>query len=483
MDFCSTRNASARFSAAQAVLQGHAPDSGLFMPCALPAFSRETIMTTAAMSYARTAETVLSALLPGFSSEALRSVCKAAYGPQFDEGQITPLQAVRPGLWALELWHGPTGTGEDLALLPLPPLLAEAAARLEEAPPQTLLTALCGSTGLAALESFSHAPGMTLWGVYPQACLSPLQRLQAVTQLGDSLQVFGVTADEADAKIAIDRAAQGIRRVDGAGWACLAARIVWYFRAYARLLNTEAIEMGDPVNFVVPTGELGSLLAGLLAKRCGLPVGRLICAVNENSSLFSLLQDGVFDGNRPFRRTAAADLDISVPAELERLLFLLYGDGEPVTRRMAELERKGAFRVDEALVQRLRNEGLLAFWCDDAHTFDTMRELWFGRGYLCDPHTGVAMHAYHRYTALTGDKAPTVALSVSSPFRFAAAVLPAIGLDFQGDAFQQLEALEIVSGRPAPAALKALKTRAPRFSEILAPEELQKRLRSRPESQ
>ena len=248
--------------------------------------------------------------------------------------------------------------------------------------------------------------------------------------------------------------------------------MVYYFWAYAQLLKTGGVEMGQKVNFVVPTGNFGDILAGYLAKKAGLPVGKLICASNANNVLTEFLNTGVYNKNRPFHLTQSPSMDILISSNLERLLYLLCEDDKLVAGWMEELQRDGRYFIGEALLQKLHQEGFEAFWCDDAHAASSIRELWFERGYLCDPHTGVAANALRQYAALTGDKTPAVIVSTASPFKFASAMLPAMDLDFSGDEFQQLEVMEIVSSRTAPAPLKRLKDQPVRFDRVIPRQEM-----------
>ncbi len=481
MEFCSTRNNELRVTAAQAILQGLAPDGGLFVPTELPSFSEEQIMTMAAMSYPRVAETVMAAFLPGFSKEELRGFCKEAYTGRFDDPQVAPLRNVRPGLWSLELWHGPTCAFKDMALQMLPRLLPAAAKKCGEDKQVVILTATSGDTGKAALEGFAGVEGTKICVFYPKGGVSEMQRLQMVTQQGDNVQVFAVEGNFDDTqsgvkaiftneavRTALAEKGMLLSSANSINWGRLAPQIAYYFWAYAQLLKSESLEMGDKVNFVVPTGNFGNILAGWLAKKSGLPVDKLICASNQNNVLTQFLQTGTYDKNRPFHLTASPSMDILISSNLERLLWFVTENGEQVKHWMQKLNSKGVYRAGAELADRLRDEGFMGFWCDDKRAFDTIQDLWFGRGYLCDPHTGVAMNAYNQYTALTGDKTPTIAVSTASPFKFAKSMLPAMGLDFDGDDFQRLEALEIVSCRTAPPSIKTLRDAPVRFDKAIS---------------
>lgn len=485
MDFCSTRNSALRVSSARAILQGLAEDGGLFVPAQLPRFTEPEIMMMAAMNYQKTAETVLSAFLPDYTREELRSFVAAAYGKQFDTPQIAPLQPVRPGTYALELWHGPTCAFKDFALQLLPHLLKAAAEKCGEPRDIAILTATSGDTGKAAMEGFADVPGTHICVFYPAGGVSRMQQLQMATQQGKNVNVLAVEGnfDDAqsgvkqlftDASLRQELADKGflLSSANSINWGRLAPQVVYYFWAYAQLLKTGGVEMGQKVNFVVPTGNFGDILAGYLAKKAGLPVGKLICASNANNVLTEFLNTGVYNKNRPFHLTQSPSMDILISSNLERLLYLLCEDDKLVAGWMEDLRREGRYSIGETLLQKLHEEGFEAFWCDDAHAASSIRELWFDRGYLCDPHTGVAANALRQYAALTGDKTPAVIVSTASPFKFASAMLPAMDLDFSGDEFQQLEVMEIVSSRTAPAPLKRLKELPVRFDRVIPRQEM-----------
>ena len=485
MEFCSTRDRSLRVTSARAIIQGLSEEGGLFVPVELPSFSRETIMTMAAMDYRQVAETVLARFLPDYTAEELHEYVSQAYAAQFDDPQIAPVKAIRPGVWSLELWHGPTCAFKDFALQMLPRLLPAAAKKCGVDKEVAILTATSGDTGKAALEGFSDVPGTKICVFYPHGGTSRMQALQMMTQTGSNVNVFavkgnfddtqsGVKAIFTDPAAAKELSDRGIllSSANSINWGRLAPQVAYYFWSYAQLLKSGSIRMGDEISFCVPTGNFGDILAGYLAKKSGLPVSKLICASNENNVLTQFINTGVYDRNRDFHLTASPSMDILISSNLERLLFLLCGDDEKVRSWMDQLKKTGKYDVGSEMVQKLRDEGFVAYWCDDRHTAFTIRDTWHGRNYLCDTHTGVAVNALQQHAALTGDKTPAVVVSTASPFKFAQSILPAIGIDFQGNDFQLLEALEIVSGQKAPAALKELKGKPVRFESVIEKNEM-----------
>lgn len=492
MEFCSTRDQGLRVTAAQAILQGLSEDGGLFVPAELPSFSLSQIGELAGLDYRQTAGAILPAFLPGFSKEGLNSFIQQAYNSQFDDPRIAPLVSVRPGVWSLELWHGPTCAFKDFALQMLPRLLPASAKKCGQDKTVAILTATSGDTGKAALEGFAGVPGVKICVFYPHGGTSEIQRLQMVTQSGDNVKVFAVRGNFDDTQSGVKTIftdpelnrtleQQGVllSSANSINWGRLAPQIAYYFWSYAQLLAQKAISLGDPVNFAVPTGNFGNILAGYLAKKCGLPVNKLICASNENNVLTQFLRTGVYDRNRDFHLTASPSMDILISSNLERLLFLLCdGDACQVQTWMDQLKQTGKYDTGADMVKKLEQEGFLGFWCDDTRTGYAIHDTWFGRGYLCDTHTAVAMDALQQYLALTGDKTPSVVVSTASPFKFAPAILPSMEVDFQGDDFQKLEAMEIVSGRTAPAPLKELKSKPARFLDVIEKNAMKQEVRN-----
>ena len=484
MDFCSTRNRALRVSSARAILQGLAEDGGLFVPAQLPRFTEPEIMMMAAMNYQKTAETVLSAFLPDYTREELRSFVAAAYGKQFDTPQIAPLQPVRPGTYALELWHGPTCAFKDFALQLLPHLLKAAAEKCGEPRDIAILTATSGDTGKAAMEGFADVPGTHICVFYPAGGVSRMQQLQMATQQGENVNVLAVEGnfDDAqsgvkqlftDASLRQELADKGflLSSANSINWGRLAPQVVYYFWAYAQLLTTGGVEMGQKVNFVVPTGNFGDILAGYLAKRLGLPVGKLICASNANNVLTDFIRTGVYDKRRPLLKTTSPSMDILVSSNLERLLYLLSGDTALVSGLMNSLNREGVYTVPGALLATIQGE----FWaacCDDAKAQEIMGRVYRDWGYLCDPHTASGWAAAEEYVSQTGDNRPMVVLSTASPYKFPAAVLAAVGGDTSGSEFDQMARLSAMTGVPIPKNLAGLQGKPERHTGVINKEDM-----------
>ena len=459
MIYQSTRNENLTATSTQAVLQGLAPDGGLYIRKELGGFDWRGVL---ALDTLGMAERILAFLLPDF--ENMGDLVRRAYAGKFETEDLTPLAAVG-GRYVLELFRGPTSAFKDVALSMLPQLIT-AARRQEGVREQiVILTATSGDTGKAALEGFRDVEGTRIVVFYPEQGVSQVQKAQMVTQEGSNVCVCAVRGNFDDAQTGVkDIFAAGVPEgahvrlssANSINIGRLAPQVVYYFKAYADLVRSGRIGIGQKVDFVVPTGNFGDILAGYFAKKMGLPVGRLVCASNRNDVLTQFLRTGVYDRRRPFYRTLSPSMDILVSSNLERLLFLLsQGDAARVAAYMRSLREEGVYRVDGALLARLQAE-FSCGCCDDEQTEETIGRVWREYGYLMDTHTAVAWHVADEYARESGSEAPLVVLSTASPYKFPAAVLHAIGGDASGDEFGLMQRLHDATGVPVPRALAQL---------------------------
>ncbi len=456
-----------------AVLDGLAPDGGLFVDPTLgresAAFDWQGCLQKDALGMA---EALMSRLLPDFPG--MGELVRRAYEGKFDCPELTPLVPVGD-LWCLELYHGPTAAFKDVALSMLPQLIR--AAREESGAKEEILilTATSGDTGKAALEGFHDVPGTRILVFYPHGGVSEIQRRQMVTQRGDNVSVCALEGNFDDCQRAVKRAfaslagspalaARGLRlsSANSINVGRLAPQLVYYFIAYAELLRRGRIALGERVDFAVPTGNFGDILAGWMAKRLGLPVGKLICASNANRVLADFIETGVYDRRRALVKTSSPSMDILVSSNLERLLYYLSEDPDTVRFCMERLEREGVYRVEPRMLERIR-EDFDARACGEKEARETIRRVWERERYLIDPHTAAA------FSAVEGREsaAPTVVLSTASPYKFPAAVLEALGLEPGGDGFAQTDALEALCGRPVPRSLAALREAPERHRDVI----------------
>lgn len=490
MKFISTRGKSPAVTAAEAIRRGLAPDGGLYVPDALPVFSASELEALYALPYAELSAAVLERFLPGFSREELLGYTKKAYA-SFDDGAVVPLHALGDKLWTMELFHGPTCAFKDVALQILPYLLAASVRKCADEHTVAILVATSGDTGKAALEGFADVPGTKIAVFYPDGGVSDIQRAQMATQGGDNVLVLAVRGNFDDAQTGVkdlfadaalaaelDKAGVVLSSANSINWGRLAPQIAYYFAAYAQLLRAGAVAPGERVDFSVPTGNFGDILAGYFAKRAGLPVGKLLCASNSNNVLTDFLRTGVYDKNRPFLRTMSPSMDILVSSNLERLLYLAAQDGERVSEWMQALRGEGKYAVGEELLSLLTDEGFAAFFASEEETARVIRTVWDEKGYLADPHTAAGLSAAEQYRRESGEVRPTIALSTASPFKFAAAMLSSLGEAVPENDFAALDALSAFAKTPVPAPLDALRAREERFKTVVEKDEMRESVRN-----
>ena len=469
MLYHSTRNPGLTADSAAAVLEGLAPDGGLYMPAALPAFDWRACLFGSAQEMSTM---ILSALLPDIPH--MPQLVKNAYTGKFESQDLTPTVSVGD-FHVLELFRGPTSAFKDVALCMLPQLLTAAKQAKGQEKDILILTATSGDTGKAALEGFRDVPGVKICVFYPHGGVSQVQRAQMVTQEGENVTVCAVRGNFDDAQTGVKSifaACRGkvlpfeLSSANSINIGRLAPQIMYYFKAYRDLLDAGKIALGDEVNFSVPTGNFGDILAGYLAKKLGLPVGRLICASNANNVLTDFIRTGTYDRRRPLLKTDSPSMDILVSSNLERLLYLLSGDCALVADLMKQLNEQGFYTVPEALLAAIQNE----FWagcCGDEEAKQTIGQVFSDHRYLCDPHTAVGWDVAECYVNQTGDTRPLVVLSTASPYKFPAAVLSAIGGDTNGDEFALMTRLEALSGMPVPKNLATLQGKPERHTGVI----------------
>ena len=476
MLYHSTRSNQNAVDSAQAVLNGLAPDGGLYVPETLPQVDVQAIlkMDTYAMATA-----IIGAMLPDIPG--METLVHNAYSGKFTAEDLTP--TVPAGDFSvLELFHGPTSAFKDVALCMLPQLLTAAKTQKGMQEDILILTATSGDTGKAALEGFKDVPGIKICVFYPHGGVSKVQRAQMATQEGSNVTVLAVEGNFDDAQTGVknifatvkDELTPGGARLSTANSiniGRLAPQITYYFKAYADLLSRDVIAMGDKVNFSVPTGNFGDILAGYLAKKLGLPVGTLICASNANNVLTDFINTGMYDRRRPLHKTISPSMDILVSSNLERLLYLMTEDTQLVAGLMKQLNTEGFYQVPDSLQNAIRAE----FWggcCDDEQAKKTIGQVFQKTGYLCDTHTATGWAVAEQYQAQTGDKAPMVVLSTASPYKFPAAVLSALEDNDDPDEFAKMDRLAECTGVKIPENLVNVRYKKELHTAVIAKDEM-----------
>lgn len=477
MQYFSTRDSELRVSAQEAIVRGLAPQSGLFVPETFPKANLEGWKN---LSYPELAEKVLAGFLTDYSADFLHNATAATYGAAFD-GKAGRTVKVREGLYSLELWHGPTCAFKDYALQLMPKLLVEAKKNLDRTEKTLILVATSGDTGKAALDGYHDIPGVEIAVFFPTGGTSEIQRLQMVTQEGENVAVYAVRGNFDDAQtgvkkvfgdpaIAAELAKRNIRlsSANSINWGRLVPQIVYYFAAYAQLLKAGKVRFGDKVDFCVPTGNFGDILAGYYAKQMGLPVGRLICASNENNVLTDFLTTGTYTAKREFFKTTSPSMDILVSSNLERLLYHVTGSDAEVAGLMKSLSETGSYTVRPETLAAIQ-ESFGCGWSSEKEVAGEIRARYEQDGYLCDTHTAVAFHVAGRHKR---EGVPMVVLSTASPYKFPRSVLEALGHTAPQNDFEAMQELEAATGRTAPASLAALRQKAERFNTVIDPEQI-----------
>ena len=487
MQFISTRDKSVSVSSAMAIKTGLSADGGLFLPETIPHVELDDIKALANMSYNERAKKILSLFLTDFTDEELTDCVNKAYNREkFETDEIAPLYKTDDSTYFLELWHGPTCAFKDMALQILPHLLSKSIKKTGETKEVVILVATSGDTGKAALEGFKDVDGTRIIVFYPEKGVSDIQKRQMVTQEGNNVDVAAVVGNFDDAqsgvkKIFTDKEYSDLLSRNGfilssansINWGRLVPQIVYYFSAYASLLKNSEIKAGEKINFVVPTGNFGNILAGYYAKEMGLPVNKLICASNENNVLTDFINTGVYDKERAFKTTISPSMDILISSNLERLLYIVTdGDDCQVATWMNELKENGKYTVSADVLAKISST-FVAGCCSDSETLSEIKRTETENSYVIDTHTAVAKKVYDDYKENTKDETKTVIVSTASPFKFADSVLSAIKDEvLSNNEFEMLDELSIASDLVVPGHLANLSNKPVIFTTTCEKEEM-----------
>lgn len=487
MLYTSTRDSSVRVSASKAIADGISPDGGLYIPTEIPKVSLSEIKELCAMDYIGRAKKILGLYLSDFSEEELSMCVSGAYkAGKFSSEKTAPTVKLHDNVNVLELFRGPTCAFKDMALQILPYLMTVSAEKNLDNKEIVILVATSGDTGKAALEGFKNVKGTKILVFYPDNGVSPMQKLQMTSQEGDNVGVCAIKGNFDDAQTGVksiftnkeilakfEKNNLVFSSANSINWGRLAPQIVYYFSSYCDMVESGAVSFGESVNFVVPTGNFGNILAAYLAKEMGLPVKKLICASNANNILTDFIKTGVYDRNREFYTTVSPSMDILISSNLERLLYLLCGrNSDTVNEWFASLKETGRYEVSEE-VKRKISEVFSAGFCDDEKTKATIKETYEKYGYLADTHTAVALAVLSDYLEETGDKTPVSVASTASPFKFSASVLSALGESSEElSEFETLEKLSLLTKVEAPEQLKSLKSKSVRFDKVINKDEM-----------
>lgn len=476
MNFISTRGGE-KVTGAQAIVKGLAKNGGLFVPETFPQVTAEELDKMLSFDYAERAAFILSKYLTEYDEGGLLSACREAY-KKFDNADPAPLVKLDDGIYMLELWHGPTCAFKDMALTVLPYLLRKGCDLSGIKETVLVLVATSGDTGKAALEGFKDADGIKIAVFYPSDGISKMQKLQMSTQDGSNVDVVAVKGNFDDCQTAVkeifasEECAAALKEkgvvlssANSINFGRLAPQIAYYFSAYCDLVSSEQIEQGQEIDFAVPTGNFGNVLAGYYAKRMGLPIRRLHCASNENRVICDFLNTGEYNIEREFYKTTSPSMDILISSNLERLLFEVSGrDSKLTKKRMEELKKDKKYSVTPEELERIR-ETFDGGWADEDGCVEAMYDVFVDVGYTMDTHTGCAMKVVHDwYEKNKKDETNMVVVSTANPYKFPQDVLYAVTGNDVKDSFKGIKRLHAATAMAVPKQLKELKDKPVRFT-------------------
>lgn len=477
IQYKSTRSDEKQVTASEAILRGLAEDGGLYVPMEIPKLTT-SLESLADMSYQEVAFEVMKLFFTDFTEEELKTCIRRAYDDKFDTKEIAPIKKA-DGAYYLELFHGSTIAFKDMALSILPHLLITSARKNKVENEIVILTATSGDTGKAALAGFAEVEGTSIIVFYPKDGVSKIQEKQMLTQKGDNTTVVGITGNFDDAQNGVkhlfnDKDLERRMKENGYQFSSansinigrLVPQVVYYVYAYAKLLKQQEISKGETINVVVPTGNFGNILAAYYAKTMGLPIGKLICASNENKVLFDFFQTGVYDRNREFILTSSPSMDILISSNLERLIYKIAGcDANRCQDFMKALTTSGSYKIDDVMKAELHD--FVGGFAKEEETKATIKKLYEESEYIIDTHTAVAASVYYDYAQKSQDKTKTIIASTASPYKFTRSVMAAIDKKYESlEDFELVDELSSLSKIAVPQAIETIRNAPIRHKRI-----------------
>ena len=413
-------------SSSEAIVNGLASDGGLYVIDNIPKINYKELID---LDYASLASKILHLFFDEFSYDDIYNEVKEAY-KSFDIDSVVDIKSF-DDIHFLELFHGPTMAFKDLALVVLPRLMKLAKKSLKINSKTTILTATSGDTGGAALNGFKDIDGINIIVLYPNGGVSPIQEAQMHSFKGKSSFVYAVDGNFDDCQNFVKEFFKNnkdlnLSSANSINIARLVPQIVYYFYTYINLLNKKIIKEDELIDFTVPTGNFGNILAGFYAKKMGLPIKNLICASNQNDVLTEFFNSGVYNKNRDFYKTNSPSMDILISSNLERWLYYACGtDVDKCAFLMNELNEKGVYSFSNPY------DYFKAHSCSEDKTLEVIKTVYDTYGYLIDPHTAVAYDAAARFK-----QRHMVVVSTASPFKFPGSVLKAF--DVESESLKEL---------------------------------------------
>jgi len=484
----STRAGEGRCPFSQALLAGIAPDGGLFVPERLPVITPAWMDGGRGRTYQEIATRVLGLFETDLPEQSLRDSVLSAYGSAWDHPRIAPLSQLHERDFLLELWHGPTCAFKDLALQLMPQLFSRASrsnlAENGQSLRHLILVATSGDTGKAALEGYRDVEGIDIAVYFPAHGVSPVQEMAMRTQEGANVLVKGVNGDFDAVQSAVkqvfsdqffssylrERFSVQLSSANSINWGRLLPQLVYYVSAYLDLMEQNGLKTGDEVDVVVPSGNFGNLLSAFLVKQMGLPLGRLICASNQNNVLTDFLRTGVYDiRERTLQKTCSPSMDILIASNIERLLYFITSDPERTAVWMRELRDQRMFQIDQETLNTVQLH-FSAGWVGDDEALKKIKSTFAETNRLIDPHTAVALCVADQHRQVSGSTRPAIICSTAHWAKFPGAVLRAVDEgSFQKhvegrDEFQMLDLIAELTGQEVPALLRCLNYLPVRFT-------------------
>lgn len=436
-NYTSTRSNEVNSTFSNAVLLGISESGGLFVPKDIHHY-KISLDHLLSQSYQEMASTILKCFADDFEIEEIEQCIHSAYTNTFDTEDVVKLNSL-DDIHLLELYHGPTSAFKDVALQLLPFLMKVAKRKHQIIDDFYILTATSGDTGKAALEGFKNIDGIKVICLYPNQLVSNIQEKQMLSTNGNNTYVYAVKGNFDDCQRMVKEVFNDIEfnqlchekhiqltSANSINIGRLCPQVVYYFYAYIQLVKEKKIKLNDEVNFVVPTGNFGNILAGYYAKCLGLPIHQLICASNKNDVLTEFIRTGTYNRNREFHKTISPSMDILVSSNVERYLYeCTHHNTSRVLELMNQLSENGSYSLSTLEFDELSSL-FKAYACDDVQTRKTIQK-WFNQSnHIIDPHTAVALNSYHQYKEEFNDETPTVILSTASCYKFPVDVVESI---------------------------------------------------------
>ncbi len=462
--YVSTRGKQRPIDFYDAILQGIGSDGGLLVPDF--ELDQKDLKALQHLSYVDMATEIMTSFVGEQEKEEMRALCQKAYGQNLFPQEVVPVKQAGD-VFIAELFQGPTAAFKDMALSLLPHFMTYSLKKKGEQRKVMILAATSGDTGKAALEGFKDVDGTYIQVFYPVDGVSPIQKQQMVTQTGNNVDVVGIQGNFDDAQRAVKQAFQSsalkdlcdehhvfLSSANSINIGRLIPQIVYYFYSYMTLVNKNEIRLGESVNFTIPSGNFGNCLAGVLAKKMGLPIQKFIVASNKNNILTDFFRTGKYDARREFYKTNAPAMDILVSSNLERLVYMMAQDSQKVKSYMDDLNQNGVYEISSDLLEKIQDV-FKAGWLNEDEVLDTIKTCFEQTGYLLDTHTAIGYGVYKEYQKTSGDETKTIILATASPYKFADSVYKAL-TDQSLSEYQAIEAVYEKTGVDIPKPLVQL---------------------------